>query len=53
MKLRRKIKVDSSIIRYLIVKYKKLDTKMNFLKKIKNEEKNKKFQKKVLTHYRN
>ena len=29
----KKLKIDSSIIRYLTVKYKKLDTKTNFLNK--------------------
>ena len=37
----KKIKVDGSIIRYLTVKYKKLDTKMNILKKKINNEKKK------------
>ena len=31
--IEKKIKVDSSIIRYLTVKYKKLDTKNEFFKK--------------------
>ena len=31
--IKKKIKLDGSIIRSLIVKYKKLDTKMNFLKR--------------------
>ncbi len=31
--IEKKIKVDGSIIRHLIVKYKKLDTKNNFFKK--------------------
>ena len=31
--IRKKIKIDSSIIRYLTVKYKKLDTKNEFFKK--------------------
>ena len=31
--IEKKIKVDSSIIRYLTVKYKKLDTKIEFFKK--------------------
>ena len=34
--IEKKIKVDASIIRYLTVKYKKLDTKNEFLKKINN-----------------
>ena len=39
--VKRKIKVDGSIIRNLIVKYNKLDTKSEFFKKIKNNEKKK------------
>ena len=35
--IEKKIKVDGSIIRYLTVKYKKLDTKNEFLKKEKNK----------------
>ena len=31
--IEKKLKIDSSIIRYLTVKYKKLDTKTNFLNK--------------------
>ena len=31
--IKKKIKIDSSIIRYLTVKYKKLDTKSEFFKK--------------------
>ena len=43
-----KIKIDRSIIRHLTVKYKKLDTKNEFLKKInKNEKKNKNFSEKL------
>ena len=33
--IEKKIKVDGSIIRYLTVKYKKLDTKNEFFKKVK------------------
>ena len=45
--MRKKIKVDGSIIRYLTVKYKKLDTKNEFFKKRKiNEKKKQKFQRK-------
>ena len=43
--IEKKIKVDNAIIRHLTVRYKKLDTKNEFFKKI-NEKKNKKFQKK-------
>ena len=35
--IEKKIKVDGSIIRYLTVKYKKLDTKNEFFKKDKNK----------------
>ena len=35
--IEKKIKVDGSIIRYLTVKYKKLDTKNEFFKKEKNK----------------
>ena len=44
----KKIKVDRAIIRHLIVKYKRLDTKSEFFKKIdkKMKRKKKKFQKK-------
>ena len=35
--IEKKIKVDGSIIRYLTVKYKKLDTKNEFFKKKKNK----------------
>jgi len=44
----KKIRVDSSILRHLTVKYKKLDTKNEFFKKINNwrwKEKTKKFKK--------
>ena len=45
MKLK-KVKIDSSIIRHLTVKYKKLDTNNEFLRRTDNrEKKNKKFQK--------
>ena len=47
--IEKKIKVDGSIIRYLTVKYKKLDTKSEFFKKDKwflMKRKNKKYQKK-------
>ena len=37
--IEKKIKVDSSIIRYLTVKYKKLDTKNEFFGKTSNEKK--------------
>ena len=37
--IEKKIKVDSSIIRYLTVKYKKLDTKNEFFKKDNNKKK--------------
>ena len=46
----KKIKVDSAVIRSLIVKYKKLDTKNEFFKKDKWKKKIKSFKKKVLTH---
>ena len=50
--IEKKLKIDNSIIRYLTVKYKKLDTKNEFFKKINNqyEKKNKKFQKKEQIH---
>ena len=46
--IEKKIKIDSTIIRYLTVKYKKLDTKNEYFKKKIRiyEKKNKKFQKK-------
>ena len=49
--INKKIKIDSSIIRYLIVKYKKLDTKKEYLaKRIANEEEGGKiFKKRFLT----
>ena len=37
--IEKKIKVDSSIIRHLTVKYKKLDTKNEFFRKTSNEKK--------------
>ena len=37
----KKVKMDNSIIRHLIVKYKKLDTKNEFFKKVNNNEKKK------------
>ena len=48
--IEKKIKVDSSIIRYLTVKYKKLDIKNEFFKKDKqlNEKKKQKISKKKL-----
>ena len=48
--IEKKIKVDSSIIRYLTVKYKKLDVKNEFFKKDKqlNEKKKQKISKKKL-----
>ena len=36
--IKKKIKIDSSIIRYLTVKYKKLDTKNEFFKKDKKNQ---------------
>ena len=39
--IKKKIKVDSSIIRYLTVKYKKLDLEQEFFKKDKSYEKKK------------
>ena len=36
--IKKKIKIDSSIIRYLTVKYKKLDTKNDFFKKDKKNQ---------------
>ena len=42
----KKIKIDSSIIRHLTVKYKKLDTKNEFFKINYMKRKNKKFQRK-------
>ena len=49
--IEKKIKVDGSIIRYLTVKYKKLDTKNEFFKKEKNKwkEKTKNFKEKIQT----
>ena len=48
--INKKIKLDGSIIRFLTVKYKKLDTKNEFLKrKIKMKRRNKRFQKKAPT----
>jgi len=49
--IEKKIKVDGSIIRYLTVKYKKLDTKNEFFKKEKNKwkEKIKNFKEKIQT----
>ena len=49
--IEKKIKVDGSIIRYLTVKYKKLDTKNEFFKKEKNKwkEKIKNFKKETRT----
>ena len=48
--IEKKIKVDSSIIRYLTVKYKKLDVNNEFFKKVKqlNEKKKQKISKKKL-----
>ena len=40
--IEKKIKLDNSIIRYLTVKYKKLDTKNEFFKKDNNKKKSKK-----------
>mgnify|MGYP000418367560 CR=1 FL=1 len=37
--IKKKIKIDGSIIRYLTVKYKKLDTKNEFFKKDNNKKK--------------
>ena len=49
--IKKKLKVDNKVIRYLTVKYKKLDTQNDFFKLEKdNEKKNKKFQKKVQIH---
>ena len=39
--IKNKIKLDSSIIRHLTVKYKKLDTENNFFNKTKEDEKKK------------
>ena len=49
--IEKKIKVDASIISYLTVKYKKLDTKNEFFKKEKNKwkEKTKNFKEKIQT----
>ena len=49
--IEKKIKVDGSIIRYLTVRYKKLDTKNEFFKKEKNKwkEKIKNFKKETRT----
>ena len=49
--IEKKIKVDGSIIRYLTVKYKKLDTKNEFFKnKSIWKEKAKTFKKEIPTH---
>ena len=46
--INKKIKVDTSILRHLIVKYKNLDTENEYFKKDKQmKRKNKKFQKKA------
>ena len=49
--INKKIKVDNAVIRHLIVKYKKLDTKKEYFKKEEKwKEKEKNFKKGTLTH---
>ncbi|GIR04554.1 MAG: hypothetical protein CM15mP15_2930 [Prochlorococcus sp.] len=48
--INKKMKIDSSVIRYLIVKYKKLDTKNEYFKKFQNNEKRNKNSKKAQVH---
>ena len=50
--IEKKVKIDSSIIRHLTVKYKSLDTKSEYLKKKNNNEKKiiRNFKKEELIH---